>query len=100
MLIAAIDEGAVEQVERRDQAPLLREMLLLEDDVSQLPDAGAYLRGDFASPLAARHENCTADSAMDLLLGTQGWRRFAFYHMDQDVILTSSIDPSVSLMPP
>jgi uncharacterized protein YfaS (alpha-2-macroglobulin family) len=43
-------------------------MVLLESDVKDLADAHVYL--DDANPKAA--------TATDLLLGTQGWRRFAF----------------------
>ncbi|HEY3393214.1 MAG TPA: alpha-2-macroglobulin family protein, partial [Lacipirellulaceae bacterium] len=43
-------------------------MVLLEADVNDLADAHVYL-----DP-----ENAKAPAAVDLLLGTQGWRRFAF----------------------
>ena len=55
-------------IEKREQAPRLPVMVLLEGDVRELADAHVYL--DPADP--------KAPVAVDLLLGTQGWRRFAF----------------------
>ena len=43
-------------------------MVLLESDVKELADAHVYLDS----------KNPKAPQALDLLLGTQGWRRFAF----------------------
>jgi uncharacterized protein YfaS (alpha-2-macroglobulin family) len=65
--VTVTDESVLRMVEKRDRPPRLAEMALLEDDVKQLADAAAYL--DPADPNAARDT--------DLLLGTQGWRRFA-----------------------
>ena len=48
-------------------------MVLLEDEVQELADAHVYLDPD----------NPIADTAVDLLLGTQGWRRFALVHLQQ-----------------
>jgi alpha-2-macroglobulin-like protein len=65
--ITATDASVLEMPERRDRAPRLSEMVLLEDDVREFADAQVYLDpADSQSPLA-----------VDLLLGTQGWRRFA-----------------------
>ena len=58
----------LEMIEKREQAPRLPVMVLLENDVRDLADAHVYL--DDRNPKAAR--------SLDLLLGTQGWRRFAF----------------------
>jgi hypothetical protein len=53
-------------IERREQAPSLPVMMLLEPEVRELADAHVYLdEKDPKAPLA-----------LDLLLGTQGWRRF------------------------
>src|SRR5437667_2942712 len=53
-------------IEKREQAPLLPAMVLLESEVQNLADAHVYLdESNPKSPLAT-----------DLLLGTQGWRRF------------------------
>ncbi|NQT51013.1 A-macroglobulin complement component, partial [bacterium] len=62
------DDSVLEMVEKREQAPRLPVMLLLEPEVKELADAHVYL--DEKNPEAPR--------ALDLLLGTQGWRRFAF----------------------
>ncbi len=65
--VTVTDDSVQRLLEKRDRAPRLAEMALLEDDVQDLHDATAYL--DPADAHAARDT--------DLLLGTQGWRRFA-----------------------
>ena len=50
--------------EERKRAPRLPEMIQLENEVLNLTDSHVYLSD---SPFAA--------TAIDLLLGTQGWRR-------------------------
>lgn len=65
--VTATDEAVLRMPEKRDRAPRLGAMVLLEDDVRELADAEVYL--DPADP--------KAPLATDLLLGTQGWRRFA-----------------------
>jgi hypothetical protein len=54
-------------IEKREQAPRLPVMVLFENEVRNLSDAHVYL--DESNP--------KAPLATDLLLGTQGWRRFA-----------------------
>ena len=66
--LAVTDDSVLEMIEKREQAPRLPAMVLLEQDVRELADAHVYL-----DP-----ENPKAPVAVDLLLGTQGWRRFAF----------------------
>jgi hypothetical protein len=66
--LSVTDDSVLEMIEKREQAPRLPAMVLLEDDVRELADAHVYL--DTANPKSSL--------AMDLLLGTQGWRRFAF----------------------
>lgn len=66
--ITATDESVLEMIDKREQAPRLPVMVLLEGEVRELADAHIYL--DPAND--QRHV------AVDLLLGTQGWRRFAF----------------------
>jgi len=61
------DDSVLEMVEKREQAPRLPVMLFLEPEVKDLADAHVYL-----DP-----KNPKAPLATDLLLGTQGWRRFA-----------------------
>lgn len=66
--LTVTDDSVLEMIETREQAPRLPAMVLLEGDVKELADAHVYLDGD----------NPEAPMALDLLLGTQGWRRFAF----------------------
>ncbi|MCP4945822.1 MAG: A-macroglobulin complement component [Planctomycetaceae bacterium] len=71
--LTVTDDSVLEMVETRDQAPRLPVMVLLEDDVKDLADAQIYL-----DPL-----NDDSDLAVDLLLGTQGWRRFSYVKFDE-----------------
>lgn len=66
--LTVTDDSVLEMIEKREQAPRLPVMVLLEKETRDLADAHVYL-----DP-----ENAEADEAVDLLLGTQGWRRFAF----------------------
>ena len=66
--ITVTDESVLEMIDKREQAPRLPVMVLLEGEVKELADAHVYL-----DPA-----NDRAPTAVDLLLGTQGWRRFAF----------------------
>ncbi len=66
--VTVTDDSVLEMIETREQAPRLPVMVLLEPDVKELADAAIYLDPD----------NPEAPLALDLLLGTQGWRRFAF----------------------
>ncbi len=65
--VTVTDDSVLEMIEKRRQAPRLPVMVYLESDVRDLADAHVYL--DRANP--------KAPVAVDLLLGTQGWRRFA-----------------------
>ncbi len=69
--VTVTDDSVLEMVEKRDQAPRLPVMVYLEPEVQDLADAHVYL--DSSNPKAAK--------AMDLLLGTQGWRRFALMEL-------------------
>ena len=60
------DESVLEMTERREQPPTLPVMVYLENDVLELADARIYFD----------ERNPGAPEALDLLLGTQGWRRF------------------------
>ena len=71
--LTVTDDSVQELIEKREQAPMLPAMVLLEDDVRELADAHVYL--DAANPKARL--------AADLLLGTQGWRRFALVDLEQ-----------------
>ncbi|MFP4055357.1 MAG: MG2 domain-containing protein [Candidatus Brocadiia bacterium] len=66
--LTVADDSVLEMIETREQAPRLLPMVFLEPEVRELADAHVYLdESDPEAPLA-----------LDLLLGTQGWRRFAF----------------------
>lgn len=65
--LTVADDSVLNLVEKREQAPTLPAMALLEPEVEELQDARVYL--DPRNPKAALQT--------DLLLGTQGWRRFA-----------------------
>lgn len=69
--VTVTDDSVLEMIERREQAPRLPVMVLLENDVQELADAHVYL--DKSNP--------KAPVALDLLLGSQGWRRFAFINV-------------------
>ena len=69
--LTVTDDAVIEMTEKRDQAPQLSVMMLLEPEVKELADAHVYL--DSRNPKAPR--------ALDLLLGTQGWRRFALVNL-------------------
>ncbi len=64
--LTVTDDTVLELIEKREQAPRLPVMVYLENEVLDLADAHVYLDNN----------NPAADSAIDLLLGTQGWRRF------------------------
>jgi uncharacterized protein YfaS (alpha-2-macroglobulin family) len=67
VMLTVTDDSVLELIEKRDQAPQLPVMVLLEPEVKELADAHVYLD----------EKNPKARVAVDLLLGTQGWRRFA-----------------------
>ncbi len=78
--VTVTDESVLQMVEKREQAPQLPVMIFLEPEVKDLADAHVYL--DAKNPKAAL--------ATDLLLGTQGWRRFAF--VDAEKFMLASGD--------
>lgn len=65
--LTVTDDSVLEMIETREQAPRLPVMVLLEDEVKDLADAQIYFDPNSED----------SDLAVDLLLGTQGWRRFA-----------------------
>jgi hypothetical protein len=65
--LTVADDSVLELVEKREQAPDLPAMVFLEPEVEELADVHVYLDAKSAK----------APLATDLLLGTQGWRRFA-----------------------
>lgn len=64
--LTVTDDTVLELIEKRQQAPRLPAMVYLENEVLDLADAHVYL--DDTNQHAAK--------SIDLLLGTQGWRRF------------------------
>ncbi len=65
--LTVTDSSVLELIDKREQTGRLPVMVLLETEVKDLSDAHVYL--DETNP--------KAPLATDLLLGTQGWRRFA-----------------------
>ena len=66
--LTVADDTVLELVEKRLQAPRLPAMAFLESEVDHLEDSHVYLN--------PKEEG--NGKKLDLLLGTQGWRRFAF----------------------
>lgn len=64
--LTVTDDAVLEMIDKREQAPRLPVMVHLENEALDLADAHVYLD----------HNNPMAKTAVDLLLGTQGWRRF------------------------
>lgn len=64
--LTVTDDAVLELIEKREQAPRLPAMVYLESEVQDLADAHLYFD----------HQSPDAPLALDLLLGTQGWRRF------------------------
>lgn len=71
--LAVTDDAVLEMIEKRQQAPNLPVMVYLENEVEELEDAEVYF--DRNNPIAKQ--------AVDLLLGTQGWRRFITVKFDE-----------------
>ncbi len=65
--LTVTDDSVLEMIEKREQPARLPVMVFLENEVRELADAHIYL-----DP-----QNEKSELAVDLLLGTQGWRRFA-----------------------
>ncbi len=68
--LTVTDDAVLEMIETREQAPRLPVMVYLENEVRDLADAQFYLQRH------ADDGDSNAKQALDLLLGTQGWRRF------------------------
>ena len=74
VFLAVTDDAVLQQIEPREQAPRLPVQVLFGNEVRELADARVYLSD---APEGPRN--------IDLLLGTQGWRRFCFYHAEDFV---------------
>eukprot|EP00271_Cylindrocystis_brebissonii_P001490 TRINITY_DN1174_c0_g1_i3.p1 TRINITY_DN1174_c0_g1~~TRINITY_DN1174_c0_g1_i3.p1 ORF type:complete len:1643 (-),score=346.01 TRINITY_DN1174_c0_g1_i3:2418-7346(-) len=87
--LVVTDKATVDRVEDRKQAPRLPAMVYLESEVDHLEDSSLYLdppakQAEGPSVLSGSEEaeiqqNVKQGEALDLLLGTQGWRRFAYF---------------------
>lgn len=73
--LTVTDDSVLEMIDKREQSPRLPVMVLLESEVRELADAHVYFD--------AKNEKSAL--AVDLLLGTQGWRRFALVHWQKFV---------------
>ncbi len=71
--LQVVDDAVLQMIDRREQAPSLPVMVYLENETLDLADAAIYLD----------QQNPQADTAVDLLLGTQGWRRFILVNYDE-----------------
>jgi len=78
--ITVTDESVLESIEKRKQNPRLNTQVYLEKEVDHLEDANIYLNNN----------DPKSELAIDLLLGTQGWRRFSF--MDFDKFLLEKLE--------
>ncbi|MFK7790964.1 MAG: alpha-2-macroglobulin family protein, partial [Phycisphaeraceae bacterium] len=74
--VTVTDDAVLEMIETREQAPSLPAMVFLEQEVQDLADAHVYLDAN----------NEDAAEQLDLLLGTQGWRRFALVNMEDFIV--------------
>jgi hypothetical protein len=70
--ITVTDDAVLEMIETREKAPRLPVQVFLEHEVRELFDSHVYLSEEMGAP-----------KSLDLLLGTQGWRRFAFYTKEE-----------------
>ena len=84
--LTVTDDTVLELIEKREQAPRLPVMVYLENEVPDLADAHVYLDRD----------NPEASTAIDLLLGTQGWRRFIL--VDYDSVKKQFPQPAARVM--
>jgi len=81
--ISVVDESILEMVSKRKQVPRLPVMVFLENEVNpdRLDDAKIFLD----------RNNPKSKLALDLLLGTQGWRKFAFVDHENFINRSSEI---------
>jgi len=71
--IKVVDNMVLSLIEKRKRHPNLPTMVYLEKEVLHLEDPEKYFSSDKL-----------ADTAIDLLLGTQGWRTFVFLEDSED----------------
>jgi len=73
--LTVTDDSVLEMIDKREQPARLPVMVFLESEVRELADAHIYLDPS----------NDKSELAVDLLLGTQGWRRFALVNWNKFV---------------
>jgi alpha-2-macroglobulin-like protein len=83
--VTVTDESVLKSIEERKSAPRLKQMVFLESEVEHFEDSNIYL---------SDHPN--AELAVDLLLGTQGWRRFAFMKLNEFIKLKGVMGERIS----
>ena len=92
--LTVTDDSVLEMIDKREQPARLPVMVFLESEVRELADAHIYLDPN----------NDKSELAVDLLLGTQGWRRFALIdwkkfverHQDGARRALALLEPSLS----
>ncbi|KAJ3449060.1 macroglobulin / complement [Anaeramoeba flamelloides] len=85
--VTVTDDSVYQMKEKRNRAPRLPEMYFLENEVQELKDPRAYLNLDLVNSVSADQEDRDIEQGkeiepsmkIDLLLGTQGWRKFVYY---------------------
>ncbi|KAJ3432316.1 macroglobulin / complement [Anaeramoeba flamelloides] len=85
--VTVTDDSVYQMKEKRNRAPRLPEMFFLENEVKELKDPRNYINLDLIDSISADQEDRDIDQdqevepsiKLDLLLGTQGWRKFAYY---------------------
>jgi len=83
--LSVVDDALPSTVDKRDRHPSLPASVLLEHEVDELFSSSEYLPQfeiDLDKPETQTEYDSTkssSDAKIDLLLGTQGWRRFIFY---------------------
>ncbi|KAJ5074214.1 macroglobulin / complement [Anaeramoeba ignava] len=75
--VTVTDDSVFKMTEKRERPPRLPAMYFLENEVDHLEDCQVYLSPDqVESNENEEQEKLEKFTELDLLLGTQGWRRF------------------------
>jgi alpha-2-macroglobulin-like protein len=70
--VIVTDQSVLEMIEKRKQAPRISSMIYLEQEVESLQDSNVYFKDD-------------GESKIDLILGVQGWRRYLFESIENEI---------------
>lgn len=76
--VIVTDDSVRKMTEKRKRPPQLLPMVFLEDEVEALDDSHVYFKWD-------GKKRDKAENAIDLLLGTQGWRRFIYGRKEEEM---------------